>query len=97
VFGEEDLVTIRAKEPLTFPTKGDRVAHFQYGAGTVTDLDVYHTVIDFDGFGLRRFVTNRVVLDRTADPGPTAAERRTAELRRQREERAKKRAAAREA
>lgn len=88
-------MAIRAKEPLAFPLKGDRVAHFQYGAGTVTDLDIYHTVIDFDGHGLRRFVTNRVVLERTADPGPTPGERRAAELRRMREERSRKRAAAR--
>lgn len=88
-------MVIRAKEPLAFPLKGDRVAHFQYGAGTVTDLDIYHTVIDFDGHGLRRFVTNRVVLERTEDPGPTPSERRAAEQRRLREERSRKRAAAR--
>jgi hypothetical protein len=87
----------RSKEPMTFPIKGDRVAHGQYGLGTITDLDVYHTVIDFDAHGPRRFVTNRVVLERTLDPGPTASERRATELRRQRDERARKRAAAREA
>jgi hypothetical protein len=61
---------------MAFPSKGDRVAHFQYGPGTITDMDVHHTVIDFDGFGSRRFVTSRVVLERTSDPGPTAAERK---------------------
>jgi hypothetical protein len=71
------------------------VAHGQYGAGTVTALDVYHTVIDFDAHGLRRFVTQRVVLERTSDPGPSASERRATALRRAREERARARAAAR--
>ena len=70
--------------PLAFPSKGDRVAHGEYGPGTITDLDVYHTVIDFDAHGIRRFVTSRVVLERTSDPGPTAAERREASARRTR-------------
>ena len=63
---------------MAFPSKGDRVAHGEYGNGTITDLDIYHTVIDFDAHGSRRFVTSRVVLERTSDPGPTAAERRSA-------------------
>jgi len=69
------------KPSTTFPALGDRVQHEQYGAGTVTLLDVYHTVIDFDGHGLRRFVTQRVVVERTDDPGPTASERRRPEVR----------------
>ena len=36
---------------MAFPSKGDRVAHFQSGPGTITDMDVHHTVIDFDGLG----------------------------------------------
>ena len=60
----------------------------------MTLLDVYHTVIDFDGHGLRRFVTNRVVVERTDDPGPTPSERRAIVLRRAKEERARVKAAA---
>jgi hypothetical protein len=89
-------MSTRAKEPSVFPVKGDRVAHGQYGPGTVTELDIYHTVIDFDGHGLRRFVTNRVVLEPTLDPGPSATERRAAEMRRAREERKRKREVAKE-
>jgi hypothetical protein len=80
----------RSNGPSPFPGKGDRVAHGQYGAGTVTDLNIYHTVIDFDAHGPRRFVTGRAVLERTADPGPSPKERRTAALRRGREARAAK-------
>ena len=69
---------------MAFPSKGDRVAHGDYGPGTITDLDIYHTVIDFDAHGSRRFVTSRVVLERTSDPGPTAAERRAAQAERTR-------------
>jgi len=69
------------------------VLHGDYGVGTVTDLNVYHTVIDFDVHGLRRFVTNMVVVERTADPGPTPSERRAITLVRQREERARVKAA----
>ena len=82
------------KPSAVFPSLGDRVQHEQYGAGTVTLLDVYHTVIDFDGHGLRRFVTNRVVVERTDDPGPTASEKRVIATRRAKEERARVKAAA---
>lgn len=78
---------------MAFPSKGDRVAHSQYGAGTITDMDVHHTVIDFDGFGTRRFVTSRVVLEKTTDPGPTAAERKAVAAVRTKAARAAKRAA----
>jgi hypothetical protein len=79
---------------MAFPSKGDRVAHFQYGPGTITDMDVHHTVIDFDGFGSRRFVTSRVVLERTTDPGPTAAQRKAVDAERTKAARAAKKAAA---
>lgn len=82
---------------MAFPSKGDRVSHGQYGSGTITELDVHHTVIDFDGHGLRRFVTSRVVLERTSDPGPTAAERKAADAERAKLARAAKKAATRTA
>ena len=86
-----------SRGPAPFPAKGDRVAHEQYGDGTITELDVYHTVIEFDAHGSRRFVTSRVVLERTSTPGPSASERRETALKRGREERARKRAEARQA
>ena len=88
------IPTSRVKPAVTFPAMGDRVQHEQYGAGTVTLLDVYHTVIDFDGHGLRRFVTDRIVVERTDDPGPTPSERRAIVARRAKEERARVKAAA---
>lgn len=86
--------TPKPKAAASFPAVGDRVQHEQYGVGTVTMLDVYHTVIDFDAHSLRRFVTNRVVLERTDDPGPTASEKRVIAARRAKEERARVKAAA---
>jgi hypothetical protein len=59
-----------------FPAKGDRVSHQQYGTGTITERDVYHTVIDFDTNGVRRFATDRVVLEPTSVPSPPGSERR---------------------
>jgi len=50
--------------------KGDRVTHGQYGAGTLTDINEYHTVIDFDEHGVHKFATNLVVLERSATPAP---------------------------
>ena len=84
----------RPKPAPSFPAVDDRVQHEQYGVGTVTMLDVYHTVIDFDGYGLRRFVTDRIVVERTDDPGPTPSERRVIVARRAKEERARVKAAA---
>jgi hypothetical protein len=82
---------------MPLPVKGDRVAQAQYGPGTITQTDIYHTVIDFDEHGPRRFVTNRVVLEATLDPGPSASERKATVERRMREERKKKRLAEKEA
>ena len=49
---------------------GDRVAHSQYGDGTLTSVNEYHTVIDFDGHGVRTFSTPLVVLVESATPAP---------------------------
>jgi hypothetical protein len=51
-------------------SKGDRVLHAQYGAGTLTDIDEFHTVIDFDQHGVRKFATSMVVLQSTDEPAP---------------------------
>jgi hypothetical protein len=79
------------------PTIGDRVVQADYGPGTITAIDIYHTVIDFDRLGQRRFVTNRVVLEATSDPGPSAAERKAIVDKRTRDERKRKREADRAA
>ncbi len=50
--------------------KGDRVVHEQYGAGTLADANEFHTVIDFDEHGVRKFVTSMVCLERTLIPAP---------------------------
>lgn len=59
-------------------SKGDRVSQAQYGAGTITDANVTHTVIDFDQHGVRRFVTNMVVLETTTEPAPVRTKARRA-------------------
>lgn len=53
---------------------GDRILQPQYGTGTVRNVDEYHTVIDFDEHGLRRFSTPMVKLERsdTVEPGRPA-------------------------
>jgi len=60
---------------------GDRVAHAQYGDGTVSRVNEYHTVIDFDAHGVRTFASPRVVLSASSTPAPVKpakARRRTA-------------------
>lgn len=54
-------------------TIGDRVTQSRYGAGTITEANAQHTVIDFDEHGLRRFVTSLVKLEPTATPAPQKA------------------------
>ena len=49
---------------------GDRVSQTQYGDGTVTNADEYHTVIEFDAHGPRTFATRIVQLARTSTPAP---------------------------
>jgi hypothetical protein len=51
-------------------TPGDRVAHSQYGDGTVNSMNEYHTVIDFDAHGVRTFSSPRVVLSASSIPAP---------------------------
>jgi hypothetical protein len=51
-------------------TTGNRVAHAQYGDGTITSVNEYHTVIEFDAHGKRTFVSPRVVLTDTDTPAP---------------------------
>jgi hypothetical protein len=49
---------------------GDRVAHTQYGDGTINRVNEYHTVIDFDAHGVRTFSSPRVVLSGSSTPAP---------------------------
>lgn len=48
----------------------DRVAHFQYGTGTIASIDSNLTVIDFDKNGRRKFVTSMVQLEPTEIEAP---------------------------
>jgi hypothetical protein len=41
---------------------GDRVSHARFGGGTVTKVDQFHTTIDFDGRGERRFLSEVMTL-----------------------------------
>jgi hypothetical protein len=52
---------------------GDRVSQAEYGDGTVTAANEYHTVIDFDAHGSRTFATPLVRLDPSATPAPPKA------------------------
>ena len=56
---------------------GDRVSQPQYGHGTVTTVNKYHTVIDFDEHGSRTFATPRVHLERSLTAAPFKKPRRS--------------------
>ena len=61
---------------MSLRSTGDRVAHAQYGDGTVSSVNEYHTVIEFDAHGARTFVSPRVVLTDSATPAPEKPVRR---------------------
>ena len=54
---------------------GDRVAQPQYGTGTVTAVNDFHTTINFDEHGQRKFLTNRVQLEASATEAPPPVKR----------------------
>jgi hypothetical protein len=43
--------------------EGQYIKHFQYGCGVVTESDAERTTIDFDLFGIKKFVTSLMVVD----------------------------------
>jgi hypothetical protein len=60
---------------------GARVSQTQYGSGTITAANEYHTVIDFDEHGSRTFATPLVQLahsDTAAPIRPTRRRRKAA-------------------
>ena len=61
---------------------GDRVAHTQYGDGTVSSVNEYHTVIDFDAHGVRTFSSPRVVLSASSTPAPVRPAKATRRVKR---------------
>lgn len=71
---------------------GDRILNPQYGTGTIRLLDEYHTVIDFDEHGIRRFSTPMVKLEKsdTIEPGKPAKRTRKAPVKKTAAEKAEK-------
>ena len=71
---------------MTVRNAGDRVTHVQYGDGTVSRVNEYHTVIDFDAHGERTFVSPRVVLtEATTQAPPKPVRARKAAVRKKKE------------
>jgi len=55
--------------------EGQYVKHFQYGFGVVTESDADRTSIDFDGHGMKKFVTSIMVVELAGD-APVRPKRR---------------------
>jgi len=62
-------------------SSGQRVEQEQYGPGTILESNEYHTVIDFDEHGVRRFVTQMVDLESSSVPAPTKTKRKSSRKR----------------
>ena len=58
-----------AKNPSEF-TVNERISHFVYGQGTISQIDDRLTTIDFDTNGTRKFVTSMVQLEHCDVPAP---------------------------
>jgi len=58
------------------PSAGSRVSQVTYGTGTVTSVNEYHTVIDFDEAGTRTFITSRVELTPSDTEAPVRAKKK---------------------
>ena len=70
----------RGQPHLRLYAVGDRVSQTQYGSGTITATNEYHTVIDFDHHGLRTFVTRMVSLEKSSEPAPLRVKRKRSTL-----------------
>jgi hypothetical protein len=59
------------------PSAGDRVSQAQYGTGTVTYANQYHTVIEFDDGRTSTFVTTLVELTASDTAAPAKPKKGT--------------------
>ena len=66
-----------AKSPSGGFSANERINHYIYGLGTISEVNDLHTVIEFDQNGRKKFVTSIVQLERTNVPAPVAPARRT--------------------
>jgi hypothetical protein len=58
------------------PAAGNRVSQAQYGTGTITSVNEYHIVIEFDDGRTSRFVTGRVELTASATEAPVKTKKK---------------------
>ncbi len=63
-----------AKSKESFASK-DRIAHGTYGLGTVSEVNPKVTTIVFDDAGTRRFLTEKVQMERSDAPPPVKVSR----------------------
>jgi hypothetical protein len=56
-------------------TVGARVSQTTYGPGTITLVNEYHTVVDFDEHGSRTFATPMVQLEKSDTVAPEKPKR----------------------
>lgn len=56
---------------------GNRVSQAQYGTGTITYVNEYHTIVEFDEAGRRTFVTERVELTPSDTEAPVRAKKKS--------------------
>ena len=53
----------------------DRIEHAEYGLGKITGVDSSRTTIEFDGAGVKKFVTGLVQLTHSDAPAPAKPSR----------------------
>jgi hypothetical protein len=58
---------VRKEEAVQVLPEGQYIRHEQYGLGVVRESDPERTTIDFDSFGLKKFVTSLMVAEVVSD------------------------------
>jgi hypothetical protein len=64
----------------TASLSNSRIDHYEYGPGTVVDVNERYTTIDFDEAGTKKFITDMVKLKPSDTPAPakkTRAKKKT--------------------
>jgi hypothetical protein len=56
--------------------EGAYIKHFQYGLGVVTESDSERTSIDFDVYGIKKFITSIMVVEPAEGTPPKRTRRR---------------------
>jgi hypothetical protein len=65
-----ELEALLSKLPSMTFSANDRIKHDVFGLGTIQEIDIRHTSIDFDQDGPKKFITNMLRMEKSNVPAP---------------------------